>query len=95
MSETKRELVECTECDGSGIETTLRNDPTTNTPPDTLDDIIETTVNCRRCGGRGTEFDGLGCPRCGADEDTLSSSLIPSGSYKQSCSDCPWWDSVG
>jgi len=91
----RRDLVTCTECDGEGAVTTLGGpvDDTDGEP--TLAELQEIEVECDRCGGRGTEYDGTGCPRCGAPSKDLSSTLMPSSAYKVNCPNCPWWELVG
>jgi hypothetical protein len=89
----------CEECDGDGTETCLGGTPedydaSEEGPPD-MSDLVAETVECRNCDGRSTVYPGLGCPRCGADQDTLSSSLMPGGYHKQSCSNCSWSSLVG
>ena len=92
----QRELVECTECGGDGVVQTIGGEPDVEDGEEpTMADFDTVEVECDHCGGRGTEYDGLGCPRCGAAEDAISSSLMPSSTYKQSCSECGWWQYAG
>jgi hypothetical protein len=98
MSETatKQALVECTECGGDGTVETIGGEPDIEDGEEpTMADFDTIQIECDRCGGRGTEYDGLGCPRCGAPEGALSSSLMPAGDYKQNCRECVWWTYVG
>lgn len=92
----ERSLVTCTECDGDGTVDTLGGpvDGYEGDEPE-MTDLSVVEAECRRCGGRGTEYDGIGCPRCGAASDSLSSSLMPCSSYEQRCSNCGWSELVG
>lgn len=101
MTDTKpvsadKTLVECLKCEGEGVVTELVGDP--DAPPheeaDGMGEMLTTEeVECDRCDGRGTEYEGAGCPRCGADG--LSSTLMPSSCYKQQCGECGWWELAG
>ncbi|APX98659.1 hypothetical protein [Natronorubrum daqingense] len=93
--DTDRPLVECRNCEGTGTVQRLVSDPDADEPTGSFDDLKAVDGDCDRCDGRGEEFDAPGCPRCGASSEALSSSLRPSGSYNQSCTECPWSEVVG
>ncbi|WP_436348810.1 hypothetical protein [Natronorubrum sp. FCH18a] len=93
-NDTDRPLVECRDCEGTGTVQRLVGDPDIDEPTGTYDDLKAVDVDCDRCDGRGETYDAPGCPCCGASE-SLTSMLLPSGSYKQSCSKCPWSEVVG
>lgn len=90
----EKELIECRECEGDG-EVQVLASPDDGMPddrPPKMSDLETAEVDCRRCGGRGTEYDGYGCPRCGSGQEAISDMTMPSGMIKQSCGSCPWWD---
>lgn len=84
-SDSTRSLREREDCAGSVTDTVLRGREDIEEPTGTYDNPESREVNCDRCGGRGTESEGNGCPRCGTAEKAVSSSLRASGSYRQSC----------
>jgi ribosomal protein L40E len=91
MPETKS-MQECQTCDGTGQEEYATVGEYDHSGPPEPEDWITETMECRRCGGRGTEYEAPGCPKCGSND--LSSMTMPSSSLKQSCTECPWWEYV-